>query len=126
MGPSLRLALRMLVRDWRAGELAVMGVALVLAVAALTSVGFLADRVERALRLQSHQLLGGDLLLTADHPWGDEFRREAVQRGLRLAESVSFPSMVRAGDASLLAELKAVSTGYPLRGALRTGSHRRG
>ena len=120
MGPSLRLALRMLVRDWRAGELAVMGVALVLAVAALTSVGFLADRVERALRLQSHQLLGGDLLLTADHPWRDEFRREAVQRGLRLAESVSFPSMVRAGDASLLAEIKAVSTGYPLRGALRT------
>lgn len=120
MGASLRLALRMLVRDWRAGELAVLGVALMLAVAAMTSVGFLTDRVEQALRLQSHQLLGGDLLLRADHPWPDEFRREAAARGLRAAESVTFPSMVSLGDATVLAEIKAVSEGYPLRGRLRT------
>ena len=47
---SLRLAMRMLARDWRAGELTVLGIALMLAVAALTSVGFLTDRVEQALR----------------------------------------------------------------------------
>ncbi len=117
---SLRLALRMLARDWRAGELTVLGVALMLAVAALTSVGFLSDRVEQALRLQSHQLLGGDLLLSADHPWPDDFRREAASRGLRLAESASFASMVSLGDASVLAEVKAVTEGYPLRGSLRT------
>ncbi|MBK7765870.1 MAG: FtsX-like permease family protein [Sulfuritalea sp.] len=117
---SLRLALRMLARDWRAGELTVLGIALVLAVAALTSVGFLTDRVEQALRLESHQLLGGDLLLTADHPWADTFRREAAARGLRQAESVTFPSMVSLGGAALLAEIKAVSAGYPLRGSLRT------
>jgi putative ABC transport system permease protein len=110
----------MLARDWRAGELTVLGVALMLAVAALTSVGFLSDRVEQALRLQSHQLLGGDLLLSADHPWPDEFRREAAARGLRLAESASFASMVSLGDASVLAEVKAVTEGYPLRGSLRT------
>jgi len=120
MRHSILLALRMLVRDWRAGELTVLGVALLLAVAALTSVGFLTDRVEQALRLQSHQLLGGDLLLRADHPWPEEFRREASARGLRLAESVTFPSMVSRGDASVLAEIKAVSEGYPLRGSLRT------
>ncbi len=119
MASSLRLALRMLARDWRAGELTVLGVALMLAVAALTSVGFLTDRVEQALRLQSHQLLGGDLLLIADHPWPDEFSREAAARGLRVAESASFPSMVSRGDASVLAEVKAVSAGYPLRGSLR-------
>ena len=119
---SLRLALRMLARDWRAGELTVLGIALMLGVAALTSVGFLTDRVEQALRLQSHQLLGGDLLLTADHPWSDPFRREAAARGLRLAESATFPSMVSLGDASVLAEVKAVSPGYPLRGSLRTAA----
>ena len=117
---SLRLALRMLARDWRAGELTVLGIALVLAVAALTSVGFLTDRVEQALKLESHQLLGGDLLLTADHPWADRFRREAAARGLRQAESVTFPSMVSLGGNALLAEIKAVSAGYPLRGSLRT------
>ncbi len=119
---SLRLALRMLARDWRAGELTVLGIALMLGVAALTSAGFLTDRVEQALRLQSHQLLGGDLLLTADHPWSDPFRREAAARGLRLAESATFPSMVSLGDASVLAEVKAVSPGYPLRGSLRTAA----
>ena len=119
---SLRLALRMLGRDWRAGELTVLGVALMLAVAALTSVGFLTDRVEQALRLQSHQLLGGDLLLTADHPLPEDFRREAAARGLRVAQSATFPSMVSLGDAALLAEVKAVSAGYPLRGSLRTAA----
>ncbi|MCX7161911.1 MAG: FtsX-like permease family protein [Rhodocyclales bacterium] len=110
----------MLVRDWRAGELTVLGIALILAVAALTSVSFLGDRVEQSLKLESHQLLGGDLLLTADHPWPERFRREATARGLRQAESVTFPSMVSLGGVTLLAEIKAVSAGYPLRGSLRT------
>ena len=116
----MKLALRMLARDWRAGELTVLGVALLLAVAALTSVGFLTDRVEQALKLESHQVLGGDLLLTADHPWADRFRQEAAARGLRQAESATFPSMVSLGGVALLAEIKAVSAGYPLRGTLRT------
>lgn len=120
---TLRLAWRMLVRDWRAGELTVLAIALALAVAAMTSVSFLADRVEQGLKLQSHQLLGGDLLLSADHPWADAFRDEARRRGLRLAESAIFASMVLAageGDGGAqLAEVKAVSDGYPLRGALR-------
>jgi putative ABC transport system permease protein len=109
----------MLVRDWRAGELTVLGWALVLAVAALASVGFLADRVQQGLAVQSHQLLGGDLLLVADHPWGDDVRAEARQRGLQVAESASFPSMVMAGPDAHLADIKAVSDNYPLRGALR-------
>ena len=116
---NLRLALRMLARDWRAGELTVLGIALVLAVAALTSVGFLSDRVEQALKLESHQLLGGDLLLTSDHPWTDETRDELRKWGLRTAESMSFASMVAANGTTQLAEIKAVSFGYPLRGTLR-------
>jgi putative ABC transport system permease protein len=116
---TLRFTLRMLARDLRAGELTVLALALVLAVAALTSVGFLADRVERAVARQAHQLLGGDLLLSADHPWPDAFRTAARDQGLRLAESASFPSMVTGGQGVQLAEIKAVSAGYPLRGALR-------
>lgn len=116
---SVRLMWRMLLRDLRAGELSVLAFALVLAVAAMTSVGFLADRVERLLTVESHQLLGGDLLLIADHPWSGEFRRQAAADGLRLAESAVFPSMVSNGDGAQLAEIKAVSPGYPLRGSLR-------
>lgn len=116
---TFKLTLRMLRRDWRAGELTVLGLALVLAVASLTSVGFLTDRVEQALKLESNRLLGGDVLLTADHPWAPKFRDEAVSRGLQVANSVSFPSMVMQGGVAQLADIKAVSEGYPLRGNLR-------
>jgi putative ABC transport system permease protein len=120
---NFNLVWRMLRRDWRTGELTVLGIAILLAVAALTSVGFLTDRVERALKLEAHQLLGGDLLLTADHPWSADYSREAVARGLRVAQSVVFPSMVQhqgaAGLANQLIEVKAVSADYPLRGSLR-------
>jgi putative ABC transport system permease protein len=115
----MRLMLRMLLRDLRSGELTVLAVALVLAVAALTGVGFLADRVERAVEGEAHQLLGGDLLLTADHPWRDEFRAAARERGLAMAETVTFPSMVSGEQGVQLAEIKAASPGYPLRGVLR-------
>ena len=116
---ALRLSLRMLRRDWRAGELTVLGLALALAVAALTSVSFLADRVEQALILQSHQMLGGDLLLSADHPWPKDIAAEARRRGLQVARSVVFPSMAQGPAGVVLAEIKAVSDNYPLRGTLR-------
>lgn len=117
---NLRLMLRMLARDARAGELTVLGLALVVAVASLTSVSFLTDRVGAAFIQESHQLLGGDLLLTADHPWNDAVRSQAKQAGLSLVDSVTFPSMVSTASGSQLAEIKAVAKGYPLRGALRT------
>ncbi len=115
-----RLAFRMLLRDWRAGELRVLALALVLAAASVSSVAFFADRVRQALTREAHQVLGADVLLSADHPWSPEFREAMAGPGLRHAESVSFVSMARAGDEAQLAAVKAVSPDYPLRGKLRT------
>ncbi len=115
----LRLALRMLLRDWRAGELRVLALGLVLAVGGVASVAFFADRVRQALTREAHQVLGADTLMTADHAWAPEFRDEISRRGLRRAESMMFVSMARAGNETLLAAVKAVSPGYPLRGRLR-------
>jgi putative ABC transport system permease protein len=115
----LRLALRMLLRDARAGELRVLALALVLAVGGVASVAFFADRVRQALTREAHQVLGADVLMTADHAWSSEFRDEIVRRGLARAESVIFVSMARAGSEALLAAVKAVTPGYPLRGKLR-------
>lgn len=114
------LSWQMLKRDFRAGELRLLGLALVIAVASLSSVSFFSDRLSRALTREAHQLLGGDLLLVADHPWDKAYRAEAQRRGLRAVTSVSFPSMTAANGASHLAGIKAVEPGYPLRGALRT------
>ena len=99
------LSLRMLRRDWRAGELGVLALALVLAVAAVTSVGFFADRIRQALTRDAHQLLGGDLLMIADHPWDRSFTDELARRGLASAETQTFVSMARAGNEVLRALL---------------------
>src|SRR6185436_14395648 len=99
----LRLALRMLLRDWRAGELRVLALALVLAVGGVSSVAFFADRVRQALTREAHQVLGADVLMSADHAWGVEFRDEIARRGLAGAESMTFVSMARAGNETQLA-----------------------
>lgn len=115
----LKLAWRMLGRDWRAGELRILAAALVIAVASVTSVAFFADRVRQALVHEAHQLLGGDVVLAADHPWAASMRVEMAARGLRVAEATTFISMARAGERAQLAGVKAVSDAYPLRGRLR-------
>lgn len=115
----MRLALTLLWRDWRAGELRVLAIALVLAVASVTSVGFFADRLQQALTSEAHQLLGGDVVLVADHAFPAKVREEIAARGLQIAESMSFTSMARTGTEAQLVAVKAVSAGYPLRGRLR-------
>ena len=118
-GAVLRLAARMLGRDWRAGEQRVLAVALIVAVASLTTVAFFADRVGRTLTREANQLLGADLVVVSDVPITDSFRGEARRLGLAATEAVRFPSMTQAGGRTLLTEVKAVSAGYPLRGKLR-------
>ena len=119
---TLRLALVMLRRDWRAGELTVLFAALVLAVASVGTVGFFTDRVKGALTRQANVLLGADLLVSGDRPLADEFVREARTRGLAVVPAIRFNSMVqpadRAGGDPVLADVKAVGTGYPLRGEI--------
>ncbi len=116
---NLRLAWRMMLRDLHSGELHLLGLAIVIAVASLTSVGFLADRVGRALDREANQLLGGDLLLRADRPWPAHFGEEARARGLQTATTVLFTSMAGTAETVALTGVKVVEAGYPLRGTIR-------
>ncbi len=116
------LALKMLLRDWRAGELRILALALVIAVASVTSVGFFADRVRQSLTREAHQLLGADLAMLADHEWPQPLRDEITRQGLQRAESTGFTSMARSRDQAQLVAVKAVSNGYPLRGKLRVAA----
>lgn len=122
MQATILFAWRQLRREFRSGELRLLALALMIAVAAVTAVGFFADRVKQALEREAHQLLGADLLLVSDHPWPETIRQQAVTRGLRLAETRVFPSMVSTAEQSQLADIKAVSAGYPMRGELRVTS----
>ncbi len=122
--PSIAaLAWRQTRRDFRAGELRLLALAVMLAVAALSAVGFFADRLNQGLARGAAALLGGDAVIGSDHPTPPELLQRALSLGLRTATSASFPSMGRApeelGGASRLVAVKAVSDAYPLRGELR-------
>lgn len=113
------LAWRWLKRDLTAGELTVMAIALVVAIAAMSSVGFFTDRVGRALQSEADQLLAADLVLNADQPIAADFLAEADRRGLMRGATATFPSMAQTADNAQLVTVKAVSTSYPLRGDIR-------
>ncbi|MBL8523079.1 MAG: ABC transporter permease, partial [Betaproteobacteria bacterium] len=120
---KLTLALRMLRRNAKSGEATVLLVALFIAVMSVTTVAFFADRVEAALNRQANELIAADAVVIADKPVSDRFREEAKRLALATAETTTFPSMV-AGDADKgqgvnLAELKAITPGFPLRGKIR-------
>jgi putative ABC transport system permease protein len=108
----------MLRREWRAGELRLLFIALVVAVASVTSVGFFTDRIALALQRQANDLLGADLLLASSRPLADSYAEAATQDGLQTANTINFLSMVLTSDKNQLSDIKAVSKGYPLRGQL--------
>lgn len=115
----LPLSLRFLAREWRAGEIRVLLLAVALAVASLTAVAFFGDRVSQALGREANTLLAADLAVVSDHPLPPAYAEEARRRGLQVSTSSAFLSMALAGERNLLAGVKGVAPGYPLRGSLR-------
>ena len=127
---DLLMSLKLARRDWRAGELRLLVGALLIAVAALASVGLLVDRMERALALQARQLLGADLVVASSREPRPELIEAARREGLSIATTLVFPSMASASASAVpadrsrpvLVSVKAASPDYPLRGALRVAT----
>ncbi len=117
---SWLFAIRSLRRDLRTGELSVLLMAIIVAVTAMTAVGFFTDRVGRAIKLQAGAVLAGDVVVRAPAPLKPSFIDEARALGIDTAESLSFLTMVLPADAgnesNALSQITAVSEGYPLRG----------
>jgi len=111
-------AIRSLLRDLRAGELSILLVAIVVAVSAMTAVGFFTDRVGRAIKSQASAVLAADLVIRSPAPIQPSFIDKARELGLETAESMSFLTMALAGDDNVLTIVNAVTEGYPLRGEL--------
>ena len=111
--------LRMLVRDWRGGELGVLLGALLIAVAIVSGISAFTGRLQNALEQDSHRFLAADRVLSSSQEADARWLLEASARGLRTARTLSFPSMLHSGDQAMhLTALKAVSEHYPLRGVV--------
>lgn len=118
----LLMALRALRREWRSGELAVLLVSLSVAVAALTGVGFLVDRIGRAVQAQASEVLGADARVESPAALAPQLSQQARALGLQSAQLTTLLSVVFRGDVSQLANVRAASAGYPLRGALKVAA----
>jgi putative ABC transport system permease protein len=110
---------RLLARDFRAGHLTLLGLALVLSVLAMSTVLSLADRFERSLKARAASLLAADALLVSDRPIQQNTVQDAQDLGFAVMQTAVFPGMVSVGDQAVLASIKAASSSYPLRGKLR-------
>ncbi len=109
---------RLLRREWRGGQLALIGVAVTLSVSIVSGVALLADRVEKGLVREMGSFLAADLAIESGIEIPEIYRERAVQDNLQVAETVEFESMVFSDKTNHLASIKAVSSAYPLRGQL--------
>ncbi len=117
---SVGLALRQLKREIRLPEYLVLFFALVLSVAAVTSVGFFANRVERAMAAQAATLLAADAVVSSPQQITSDLRDLASTANLATADVTEFPSVVLNDEGeTALVSVKAVGPAYPLRGEIR-------
>ena len=78
---ALVFAFRSFGRELRSGEVLVLLSAVILAVAALTAVGFLTDRIGKAVERQANEVLAADLRLRSQEPIPLEWREMAGEYG---------------------------------------------
>jgi putative ABC transport system permease protein len=106
-------------------------VCIALGVSALVGVGLFAANVERAVTREARGLLGGDLEVRTSRPMGESGElvlRSLTSRGIgttHVSELVAMAATVngnptRSGPVTQIVELKAVESGYPLYGTVKT------
>ena len=87
------IALRSLRREWRAGELRIVALALTIATTAVVSVASFGDRLHQTLARQGGELLGADLVVHVQAPPKSDWIVRADELGLRHARVENFRSV---------------------------------
>ena len=114
------MSARLARRDWRSGELTLLMVSLLVAVASVTAISLFVDRLHRAMIDESADFLAADRYISSSAELPERFREAARARDIRVVDTMLFPSMVFAPSGrNQLVSVKAVTPGYPLRGILR-------
>ena len=116
IGSLFLISLRLLRRDWKGGELRLLFLALIMAVTSITGIALFTDRLEKALLLESANMLAADRIVSGRGDLPREVLTEGQTRGLSTAEVVSFTSMAFSETGNILVAAKAVTDAYPLRG----------
>jgi len=113
------LALRLLWRDSRSGELTLLILALLIAVSSSTAIALFSERLQSTMSQQAAELLGADLVITSPEFIAPAWLEQAQQLNLISAHAIEFHSVLIEHDELILASIKAISDTYPLRGVLK-------
>lgn len=116
---STSLALRLLWREGRSGELTILLIALIIAVSSSTTISLFADRLHKTMNNQAAEFLAGDLVISSPTLLSTVWYSKAKKFHLKQAETAEFSSVLMENDELLLAGIKAVSKFYPLRGQIK-------
>jgi putative ABC transport system permease protein len=114
------LALRLLWRDGRSGELTILVLALLIAVTSSTAIALFSDRLQNTMTIQAAEFLAADLVITSPTEIPVAWQQQAAQLQLSQARTTEFSSVLMEHEEMLLASIKSVSSSYPLRGFLKT------
>ena len=118
----MKLALKILLRELRNGDVLTLALALVLSVATVTGISLFIDRLQSSFELQSATLLAADRVVRSPKPLPEEWQLEAKEAGLSVANRAWFSTMVFTDDGLQLSQVSAVTDAYPLRGEYLTDS----
>lgn len=113
-------AVKLLRRDLGAGDLRVLALAVLIAVACAVSVTAFTDRLRAAIQNSGSDAIGADLVIRSSFKVDEFFEQRADHHGLRTAEFMTTRSVVVSDRSTALSQIKAVDGQYPLRGQLAT------
>jgi len=112
------IAFRIFRRDWKRGDLLVLLFAMCIAMASISVIYLVIDRIETATEREVADVLGADLVVSSPTPVAESWLSRAEQLGLQQATSVEFSSVLFANEKLQLSSIKAVSDGFPLKGRI--------
>ncbi|MCJ8321724.1 MAG: FtsX-like permease family protein [Colwellia sp.] len=115
----IKQSLRLLHHEFRRGELTIICLAIVLAVATVFSLSGFSGQIKQALLTNSSTYIAADRVLRTSRVASNDVIEKSQFYDLQMAEKVETESMVFAGDNMLLSELSVISNSYPLRGELK-------
>jgi putative ABC transport system permease protein len=115
----LQIAFKIFKRDYKRGDLLVLLFSMIIAMASVSVIYLVIDRIETASEREISEILGADLAITSPKPINPQWLQLANQKELTSATSVEFSTVLFANENMQLSSIKAVSDGYPLRGSLQ-------
>ena len=115
---NISLALKLLWRDWRSGELTLLLASLIIAVGTVTTITLFVDRLQQALLQESATFLAADRVISSNDPISEEILQHADLLELSRSTTLTFSSMVFSAERAQFSAVKAVDENYPLRGNL--------